>query len=650
MRVSLSGQWQFRLDHETTWRPIHVPGCWEDLGVAKNHPGPGWYRTKLNVPERAHGKRLWMHFESVSYHAVILINDRVVGEHLGLWDAFRLEVTGALTPGETAELLVRVEKPASLVRGPASDAVPGRYPLKETLAGFLPYVWGHIFGGIWQAVYLEATDGAVFDAVSVRGDALGTVRAEANLSDAAELQLTIRDAAGAITHSETARGKDLVLMGALAKPALWSPANPTLYHATLAITGGETRTLSFGFRTLAVDSTDVLLNGKAIYPRFALSWGWYPESLYSNPGRERVREDLLKLKALGYNGVKLCLWVPPHYYFELADELGMLLWLELPMWLPKPTPFWHQQTPLEYRRVVQQVRYHPAIIMYSLGCELNREVSADILEALYEDVKGLVGDALLRDNSGSGEAYGGLLNEYADYYDYHFYSDIQFFRPLIDYFTPRWRPEQPWVFGEFCDLDTFRNLQKVIDANEGEKPWWLQTDDNLNPQGARWQFDIVEQEERLKANGFWARGDELELISHKQALLHRKFTLELVRTYREISGYVITGERDTPISTAGMWDDLGAFKFPPDAFKAFNQDLVLALGWGKRRAWVAGGDRAAHWDTFSYPAGATVRAHLILSHYGQARGKAKVGWRVTRADGSLVADGVVVSQEDFKPG
>lgn len=316
----------------------------------------------------------------------------------------------------------------------------------------------------------------------------------------------------------------------------------------------------------------------------------------------------------------------------------MLLWLELPLWLPQITPYFTKQTPQEYERIVRQVRQHPSLIIYSLGCELNREVGADLLEPLYQQTKALIGEALLRDNSGSGEAYGGLLNEFADYYDYHFYSDIQFFNALIDTFTPRWRPVQPWVFGEFCDLDTFRDLRQLYKANNGEEPWWTSVDPEVNPQGARWQYDLPFQEARLRENGFWERGEELERISNRQALLHRKFTLELVRTYREISGYVVTGERDTPISTAGMWDDTGEDKFPPEAFRAFNDDLTLSLGWDKRRAWVNGGDRAAYWDTFSYSVGALVRPHLIASNYSPGDGRGHLAWRVG-------ADTVIASGE-----
>ena len=150
------------------------------------------------------------------------------------------------------------------------------------------------------------------------------------------------------------------------------------------------------------------------------------------------------------------------------------------MWMPELSPFFLQQAPIEYDRIVRQVRGQPSVVLYTLGCELDAAVRAEFLEPLYRQTKALIGDALLRDNSGSGEAYGGLLNEFAEYYDYHFYSDIQFFRPLLDYFAPRWRPAQPFVFGEFCDLDTWRDLRKLHDAGGGTLHWWARNDEREN--------------------------------------------------------------------------------------------------------------------------------------------------------------------------
>ncbi len=637
MKVSLNGSWRLLVGESK--QAIPIPGCWEAVGVPKEFPGPFWYEREVFVPAEMIGKRLWLRFEGVSYHAVVHIDAQEVGRHTGAWDAFEFDVTEVLEPGTHITLRVEVEKPASLSKGPASEPVPGRFPLKETLAGFLPYVWGHLFGGIWQDVWLEARGEVAVEDTFLSTDALGGFTAEVRLSTEATYVLEILSPEGKFVMALAGEGREVKLEGEVENAHPWHPATPVLYTARVRVNEAVIHTWHFGFRSFEMHDNTLFLNDSPIYPRMALSWGWYTDSLHSNPGREQVRADLLRLKELGYNGVKLCLWVPPAYYFELADELGMLLWLELPMWLPKVTPFFREQTPKEYERIIRQVRQHPSLLIYSLGCELNREVGAELLEPLYHQVKALIGEALLRDNSGSGEAYGGLLDEFADYYDYHFYSDIQFFGELVDSFTPRWRPVQPWIFGEFCDFDTFRDLRKLYAERSGEKPWWTSANPAVNPQGARWQYDLPFQEERLKANGFWERGEELERISNVQALLHRKFTLELVRTYREISGYVVTGEQDTPISTAGMWDDTGAAKFPPEAFKAFNDDLMLAIGWDKRRAWVRGGDRAAYWDTFSYPAGARVRPHLIASNYSPSSGSGKLVWSVRDGDERDIAVG-----------
>lgn len=601
--MKIDGPWQIRRVGDTEWRPVDVPGCWEDAGFAKDDAGPFDYRTSLSIPPG-----VWrLRFGAVSYACEVYVDDVRVGQHLGMWDSFDVDLTDVA--GSTVELRVRVEKPASLTAGPDSANGPGRFPVRSTLAGFLPYVWGHSHGGIWQDVELVAEP-----SISAWGTADGEVRVDAPAE--------VIDPDGNVV----AVGSGVLQVP---DPQLWSPDSPVLYTIRCGATDRR-----IGLRTLTTDGSQLRLNGAPLYPRMLLSWGWYGDRLDPNPGPDRVRADLETIRGLGFNGVKLCLWFPPRYYFDIADELGMLLWVELPMWLPQPGSGFATQAAREIEALVLTAREHPSVILYSLGCELSDDVDGGVLEGLYRRTKTLTRDALVCDNSGSGEAYGGPQTDFADFYDHHLYCDLQHLPETLDHFAPRWRAEKPWLFGEFCDLDTWRDPRAVADQ------WWTSADPVVNPQGARWQYDAPEMEGRVRRAGWLERGDELVAISHRQALLHRKVTLETVRARQDTSGYVITGERDTPISTAGLLDDFGRLKVPPDHFAAFNADTVPLLGWDRRRSWTAGGDRPAPYDVWCYRVGAVVRPHILLAHHGIATGRTQLRWTL-RADDEEIASGVL---------
>jgi len=600
--VSLAGDWQFRAGDQADWQALAVPGCWELLDIPHDWEGPGWYRTTVEIPATwriRSDERLWLRFGAVSYACTVWVNAVEVGTHLGAWDAFTLEITQAVEGATTAEIVVRVVKPG----GPT-------YPTNQTTAGFLPYVWGYLFGGIWQDVTLERT---------------GPLRLpDFHLMPQSD---TAPPASNGVREQEAPPSQSLtypqeVDANSFRLTTGWSPERPELQ--TLRTRGyvgeeiSDERTETTAWRHVWYYASHLLLNGRTLYPRMALSWGWYPDTLHCNPPVEVMRTELENLRALGYNGVKCCLWVPPPAYLDLCDAMGMLVWMELPLWLPQMDAAQLEQVYREYEAIVSQIRHHPCIVIWSLGCELSTSCPVDFMKRLYGRIRELTEGDLLRDNSGGGECYGGALIENADYYDYHFYCDLPFLRTTFDYFLPRWRPDQPWFFGEFCDADAYRDLPALREANGGKLPWWAQNDPQRNPQGARWDMNIVGQWAALEQNGLLPRLEELKEGQRRQTLLHRKYTVELVRTYREMSGYVITGLRDTPISTAGMFDDFGAFRYTPEEFTRFNADTVLFLGWHRRRNWVAGGDRPSYIDHWTHVSGETITPRIGISHYGKA--------------------------------
>jgi hypothetical protein len=640
--ITISGPWELRREGDTLWQAVSVPGCWEQAGVPKTDPGPFWYRTYFYVPEEYAGKRIWLRFKAVSYACCIYVNGQNAGEHAGMWDAFTLEITDLIQPGDTGELLVQVEKPASLTAGPDSPHVPGNFPLRETLSGFLPYVWGHAFGGIWQEVELYATGNRCLSDVWVRGNPNGLIRASISVSAPGPVRVTICEPNGEIIWDHTAIiGKTTEIQTQIPNPKSWSLITPILYSAKISLPEEDERIVRFGLRSFEAQGGILTLNGQPIYPRLVLSWGWYADMLHPDPGVEQVRADMLRLRALGYNGIKLCLWFPPSYYFNLADELGMLLWVELPMWLPLPNKGYGGQAVREYDRLVRQARQHPSVVLYTLGCELGQAVDSDLLGQLYLQTKELTAGALVRDNSGSSEAYYGPMREHADFDDNHLYCELQYLRPLLDAFAPGWRGEKPWLMGEFCDYDTFPATAD---------PWWANPDPAVNPQGARWEMRVVTHTDRLRQYGIQEGVKKLTAASYQQSLVHRKHTIEAVRTRGDVTGYVITGEADTPVSSAGMWDIFGKNKFNPAEFLTFNQDFVLALGWDRRRAWVAGGDRPSPRDRFNHVSGSLVRIHLVGSNYSQHKGVARVAWEMAFPGEAPFLSKEVSTQFELVPG
>lgn len=615
-------QWYLPHSLDEKWQAVRVPHCWEQEGISKRFEGPVWYVTEVEVPADWQRGRIWLLLEGVSYAAQVWVNGRWMGTHLGMWDRFACDITPYLED-RRAFIALRVVKPGG-----------NTYPVPSTLAGFLPYVYG-TFGGIWQPAWLIRTPEAWMEDLYPNVVGKGHVEVEVSCGGQlpATLHLSLYRPDGKEVDSREVqcdeRGYVRVTLDD-PHPQWWSPHSPSLYRLEVEITDlhGDTCRIPrwFGMRTVQVKGDTLLLNGEPIYPRGILHWGWYPQHLAPNPTEEEIHAELQRLREMGYNMVKFCLWVPPQHYLHLCDEMGMLAWLELPMWLPEVTPAFQRQVIEEYTRIVLQLRGHPSLIVWTLGCELSENVGAPFLEKLYWLVKRLTDSPLVRDNSGGGEAYHGLLKEYADFYDNHFYCDLPFLRPLFDYFAPRGRSPQPWLFGEYCDVDTFRDIPAILEANGGTPPWWALDDEEVNPQGVRPMVYAVQQLKQFHQQGLDGYRSALKFSSLRQGMFQRKVTVETTRLYREISGYVVTSISDTPIATSGMWDDLGELKWRPEEFRRFNADSVLLLQFHRRREWVHGGDRPAYVDPWNFRSGETLLAHIALSHYGRTDCKGRLCW------------------------
>ncbi|MFN7018438.1 MAG: glycoside hydrolase family 2 protein [Fimbriimonadales bacterium] len=605
---------------------VRVPSAWEDYGIPRLFEGPCDYLCTLRIEPKL-GKRYWLHCSGVSYEARGFVNEIPVGVHKGIWDSFSWDITDALRSGENT-LRLQVVK-----NGGAT------YPVPQVLSGFLPYV-SSTFGGVWQPVHLYETGEAWLDDLYVRGDADGSVRVEGELGGASptEVSLTVYapDGQAVYTKQFKASGKWTHEFQISSRPQPWHPHYPNLYrlaaevyHRGILSHRVETE---FGLRTVAIDGSVLLLNGEPFYPRGVLHWGWYLHTHAPYPDLELAEREIKAVQLCGFNLLKACLWVPSREYLQLCDRLGIAVWLELPLWLPDMHSEQVEQVKREYEAIVRQVRNHPSILLWTLGCELSTRFPSESLGELYALVKRLTGSPLVRDNSGGGECYGGTLREYADFADYHLYGDAHFARTTFRAFLEMLREPTPWIQGEFADHDTQRDFRTLRQTVPPEQLWWLERDPEVNPQGVRWFYETPFVEERMQHEGIWDALPDLIQTSRKEMVAYHKLVLETMRSLPQTSGYVVTGLKDTPISTAGILDERSELKISPESYTEFNTDTVLLLDWHRRREWIAGGDRPANPDPYNHFGGCTVYPRIAVSHFGTSFEVAELLWRLSVED------------------
>jgi len=630
------------------WLKIRVPSAWENQGISPYREGIGIYRRFFDIPEECYSLldncRFYIRFNGVSAWAEVLINGIKLGCHEGIWSPFEFEITNLIKKEEN-ELIVKVIKPGRLLS------------LRESLAGFLPDVCMP-FGGIWQPVELILKRDISIKDIDIKTDIhTGILILSMDLDPGdkkedreIEVNLYNREIPMPIAYKKSfITSNNIKVDLKIDSPHLWCIDDPYLYTLDIKVYSNselsDRLSRKIGWREIRAIGSKIYINGSPVYIRGILHWGWYPETVSPTPTREMIREEILKLKALGFNLIKHCLYVPPQEYFELTDEMGMLVWEELPLWIPEINEKVKEKIYIQYEEIIHSIRHYSSIILWTLGCELDKRADYQFLNILYTMVKSLVGDTLVRDNSGSGECYGGFLKENADFYDYHFYTDPHFYRDLLDNFAARWREEKPWFFGEFCDSDTIRDIQRLIRKYEG-LPWWI------IPKGfgIRWNISYHRQVEKMRTSGLLDRLPKLVKDSIDKSFIYRKLVLELVRKYENISGYVITGMRDTPIATSGVFDDLGRPKYS-DSFQCINSDTVITLDWDNKRSWVNGGDRLIKWDKFNYWSRSLIRPHIIISYYGKFPvEKIKLEWFLENEDREVVNQGEEYIKKVLIPG
>jgi beta-glucuronidase len=417
-RALLGGEWLFRLDRgkglaqgfqrqasRAGWTPVGVPNAWNagDESDASMHGTVAWYRKDFRVPSRRRELRWVVRFESVNYRTQVWLNGRRIGANTGAYLPFEVRLPDRLLERSGRNRLVlRVDNRRLPTDFPPSGLQAGT---ERPTGGWWNY------GGILREVYLRRVEGIDIPTVQVLPDlpcatcaATVTVRATArNLGDRERAVDVVARFGGERVRLGRVRlspFEEATLSGRVrvARPRVWSPERPSLYRVRVGASVGGREVAGWsgrsGIRSVEVIDGALVLNGRRLNVRGV---GLHEDDRQRGFAIDNARRAQIVASARELGADLLRAHYPLHpQLYELADEQGLLVWSEIPVFAVKT----QYLKSLAVRRAaadelsdnVLANSFHPSIITWSIGNELSSKpgpVQGDYIRRAVRQAKAL---------------------------------------------------------------------------------------------------------------------------------------------------------------------------------------------------------------------------------------------------------------------
>lgn len=381
--INLNGEWDFEIDNakcgiekeyfkrESLDCKITVPFCPESelSGINnKDFMNCVWYRRAVDIPKSWENKNVLLNFGAADYHTIVYVNGTRAGEHKGGYTSFSFDITEYLKESDNYITVCVYDD----VRGHNQPAGKQSSKLNSYGCSYTRTT------GIWQTVWLECVDKCYVEninyaydtdtpSVTVKcrlgGDFMGcTVKAKAlwDNKEVGQVQCT--------AHSNFVEFNI-----PLSEKHLWEVGKGGLYDLELTVVR-ESSVLDFvkgyfGLRTVCLDGYAFKINGKAVFGRWVLDQGFYPDGIYTAPTEEALKNDILYSMQLGFNGARLHEKIFEPRFLYWADKLGYMVWGEHANWELDITESGQIQHFLpEWLESMDRDMCHPSIIGW---CPLN---------------------------------------------------------------------------------------------------------------------------------------------------------------------------------------------------------------------------------------------------------------------------------------
>lgn len=419
---NLNGTWDFCFDdrncgEQEKWfkkftgeLKIQVPFTYETKlsGIQEESRHDNiWYRRKIQVDGRKLEKNNYViHFEGSDFVTKLWVNGQYAGSHRGGYARFSFDITHLVKDGEN-EIVVKAED--------SFDMQQPRGKQRWITENF--GCWYVQTTGIWKTVWTEYVSKTCIEYVKMTPDLEnccleleadikvtedrmgGDLLLEAVISY--EGELVNRTLAAVVSgHIQTKIDMFVKKPGSFEWAVkTWTPEEPNLYDIEFRLLErGEVLDevgSYFAMREIRIDGSNILLNGHPLYQRLILDQGYWKDSHLTAPSEEALVEDIDKIHALGYNGLRKHQKIEDERFLYWCDVKGMLVWSEAAA-AYQYSDYAVTEFITEWMEIVKQNYNHPCIITWTPFNESwgvsqveTRKIEQHFTEAVYHLTKSM---------------------------------------------------------------------------------------------------------------------------------------------------------------------------------------------------------------------------------------------------------------------
>ena len=289
-----------------------------------------WYQREFTVPANWKNNKVLLHFGAVDWKADVWVNDIKVGQHTGGYTPFSFDVTPALKSGAN-KLVVKVW-----------DGTDRGFQPRGKQVNRPEGIWYTPVSGIWQTVWLEPVPQNYIENVKITPDIDANVlKVEVIANETSPsnvMTVKVMDGSRVVATGQSINNQPVdVAMPANAR--LWSPNDPFLYNLEISLSNNSReldKVKSYAAMrkySMARDDKGIVrlqLNNKDLFQFGPLDQGWWPDGLYTAPSDEALRYDVEKTKDFGFNMIRKHVKVEPARWYMHCDQLGMIVWQDMP--------------------------------------------------------------------------------------------------------------------------------------------------------------------------------------------------------------------------------------------------------------------------------------------------------------------------------